>query len=231
MPWNSGKRPRSTRSWRHSLPCAAKRWPAAGTPSPPRGRSATPSSSRTGRARRCSPSARRPVYVAWRTSDDYFELGRQHLPAHSPSRLGSENVNVEPTPSWLFTQIRPPWSSTNFRHRVSPRPVPSIFFAAVGAGYRWEHRFAAPHEICGRGNERKPRGAHRILRDRRPAAQFRGNATQGEVVVADRWRVRGRTEGRASSRLAWRSHGELWRRPTNSPLFPTGVVREVLMGK
>jgi len=29
-------------------------------------------------------------------------------------------VNVEPTPSRLFTQIRPPCSSTNFRHKVSP---------------------------------------------------------------------------------------------------------------
>jgi hypothetical protein len=41
------------------------------------------------------------------------------------------NVKVEPTPSWLFTQIFPPWSSTNFRHKVSPSPVPSTFVAAV----------------------------------------------------------------------------------------------------
>src|SRR5262245_43456387 len=39
------------------------------------------------------------------------------------------NVNVEPIPTWLLTQIRPPWSSTNFRHRVSPSPVPSCFAA------------------------------------------------------------------------------------------------------
>ena len=26
-------------------------------------------------------------------------------------RTGIVNVNVEPSPSWLFTQIRPPWSS------------------------------------------------------------------------------------------------------------------------
>ena len=32
-----------------------------------------------------------------------------------------------PRPTSLFTQIRPPWSSTNFRHRVSPSPVPSTF--------------------------------------------------------------------------------------------------------
>src|SRR5262249_28836138 len=38
---------------------------------------------------------------------------------------------VEPTPTSLFTQIRPPCSSTNFRHSVSPSPVPSTFFSAV----------------------------------------------------------------------------------------------------
>ena len=51
--------------------------------------------------------------------------------AYSPRRTGIVNVNVEPAPSSLFTQISPPWSSTNFRHRVSPSPVPSIFFDAV----------------------------------------------------------------------------------------------------
>jgi|SoiMetStandDraft_2_1073263.scaffolds.fasta_scaffold240997_2 hypothetical protein len=40
-------------------------------------------------------------------------------------------MNVEPTPIWLFTQIFAPWSSMNFRHKVSPSPVPSTFFAAV----------------------------------------------------------------------------------------------------
>src|SRR5213078_3771157 len=35
--------------------------------------------------------------------------------AHSSRRTGSVNVNVEPCPAWLFTQIRPPWSSMNFR--------------------------------------------------------------------------------------------------------------------
>ena len=44
---------------------------------------------------------------------------------------GSVKVNVEPAPSWLFTQIRPPWSSTNFRERASPSPVPSAFLSAV----------------------------------------------------------------------------------------------------
>src|SRR5215831_19314653 len=56
-------------------------------------------------------------------------LGRYN-PAR-PRCAGIVNVNVEPAPSWLFTQIRPPCSSTNFRHKVSPSPVPSIFFAAV----------------------------------------------------------------------------------------------------
>jgi hypothetical protein len=31
---------------------------------------------------------------------------------------GIVNVNVEPTPIWLFTQVLPPWSSTNFRHEL-----------------------------------------------------------------------------------------------------------------
>jgi hypothetical protein len=35
---------------------------------------------------------------------------------YSPRRTGIVNVNVEPSPTWLFTQIRPPWSSMNFRH-------------------------------------------------------------------------------------------------------------------
>ena len=46
-------------------------------------------------------------------------------------RTGIVKVNVDPTPTWLFTQIRPPCSSTNFRHRVSPSPVPSTFLSAV----------------------------------------------------------------------------------------------------
>jgi hypothetical protein len=50
---------------------------------------------------------------------------------HSPRRIGSVKVNVEPTPTSLFTQIRPPCSSTNFRHSVSPSPVPSTFLSAV----------------------------------------------------------------------------------------------------
>ncbi len=51
--------------------------------------------------------------------------------AHSSRRTGSVNVNVEPCPTWLFTQIRPPWSSMNFRERASPSPVPSAFLSAV----------------------------------------------------------------------------------------------------
>src|SRR2546422_980769 len=47
-----------------------------------------------------------------------------------PASLGLD-LNVEPTPTWLVTQIFPPCSSTNFRQRVSPSPVPSAFFSAV----------------------------------------------------------------------------------------------------
>jgi len=46
-------------------------------------------------------------------------------------RTGSVKVKVEPTPNSLFTQIRPPCNSTNFRQRVSPSPVPSTFLSAV----------------------------------------------------------------------------------------------------
>src|SRR3989442_7151431 len=42
---------------------------------------------------------------------------------------GNVKVNVAPWPSWLLTQILPPWSSTNRRESVSPRPVPSCFLA------------------------------------------------------------------------------------------------------
>src|SRR5262249_27645755 len=52
-------------------------------------------------------------------------------PAYTLCRTGSVKVNVEPTPNSLLAQIRPPCSSTNFRHKVSPSPVPSTFFAAV----------------------------------------------------------------------------------------------------
>jgi hypothetical protein len=45
--------------------------------------------------------------------------------------IGSVNVKVEPFPTWLFTQIRPPCSSTNFRARARPSPVPSTFLSAV----------------------------------------------------------------------------------------------------
>jgi len=40
--------------------------------------------------------------------------------------LGMVNVKVDPMPTWLWTRIRPPWSSMNFRHRVRPSPVPSF---------------------------------------------------------------------------------------------------------
>jgi hypothetical protein len=40
-------------------------------------------------------------------------------------------VKVDPTPNSLFTQIRPPCSSMNFRQSVSPNPVPSTFLSAV----------------------------------------------------------------------------------------------------
>ena len=76
-------------------------------------------------------------YVDWRR--DFIAIRdcvqRTRMPdastQDSSRRIGIVNVNVEPSPTWLLTQIFPPWSSTNFRHRVSPKPVPSTFLAAV----------------------------------------------------------------------------------------------------
>src|SRR5215831_1609247 len=51
--------------------------------------------------------------------------------AHSPWPTGRVNVNVDPSPDWLVTQIRPPCSSMNFRESASPSPVPSTFLSAV----------------------------------------------------------------------------------------------------
>src|SRR5262249_31616883 len=51
--------------------------------------------------------------------------------AHASRWIGSVNVNVEPFPSWLFTQIRPPCNSMSLRARASPSPVPSTFLSAV----------------------------------------------------------------------------------------------------
>src|SRR5262249_43160476 len=74
----------------------------------------------------------RRKFVAGRSSSCLGSLPRNRTsisrPArtpHAPSRTGIVNVNVDPTPTWLLTQILPPWSSTNFRHRVRPSPVPS----------------------------------------------------------------------------------------------------------
>ncbi len=50
---------------------------------------------------------------------------------HPSRRTGSVKANVAPCPTRLFTQIRPPCSSTNLRHRASPSPVPSTFLSPV----------------------------------------------------------------------------------------------------
>src|SRR5262245_34935594 len=59
------------------------------------------------------------------------ECAPPYVPSHASGRPGSVKVNVEPAPSWLWTQIRPPCSSTNFRDRAKPSPVPSTFLSAV----------------------------------------------------------------------------------------------------
>jgi hypothetical protein len=38
-------------------------------------------------------------------------------------------VNVDPSPTWLLTQISPPCSTMNFRESDRPRPVPSTFLS------------------------------------------------------------------------------------------------------
>ena len=42
--------------------------------------------------------------------------------------FGMVNVNVEPLPGSLSSQMRPPCNSTNLRVSASPRPVPSCLF-------------------------------------------------------------------------------------------------------
>jgi hypothetical protein len=46
------------------------------------------------------------------------------------------NVKVDPLPTWLLTQILPPWSSTNFRHSPAAEgdfigTSPQVLFEAV----------------------------------------------------------------------------------------------------
>ena len=42
--------------------------------------------------------------------------------AHAPRPTGSVNVNVDPCPTWLLTQMRPPCNSTNFRREREAEP-------------------------------------------------------------------------------------------------------------
>jgi hypothetical protein len=79
---------------------------------------------------RCVHQTRPHVHLSWYTKRPHLTPPHERS-AQPPWRFGIEKVNVEPTPTWLFTQIRPPCNSMNFRHKVSPRPVPSAFFSAV----------------------------------------------------------------------------------------------------
>src|SRR4029453_15637202 len=56
------------------------------------------------------------------------------LAAHR--RFGIENVNVDPGPTSLFTQIAPPCNSTNLLASARPRPVPSCFRASSAPTWR-----------------------------------------------------------------------------------------------
>ena len=44
--------------------------------------------------------------------------------ACSPTRRGTLKKNVDPWPTWLSTQMRPPCISMNFLLMLRPRPVP-----------------------------------------------------------------------------------------------------------
>src|SRR5216683_2935085 len=68
--------------------------------------------------------------------DDEDQLARHQ-------RRGNVKVNVDPVPSLLSTQIRPPCSSTNFLASVSPRPVPSCFLASSLPTWRNSSKMAA----------------------------------------------------------------------------------------
>src|SRR5262249_7887522 len=54
-----------------------------------------------------------------------FALGLGHGQLLTGCSTGRVNVNVEPCPSSLLTQSRPPCSSTKRRASVNPSPVPS----------------------------------------------------------------------------------------------------------
>src|SRR5215510_12610225 len=59
-------------------------------------------------------------------------------------RTGIANVNVEPSPTWLFTQIRLPRSSTNFRHHtgplhgITPSPRGRKYSFAIPQGFHYD---------------------------------------------------------------------------------------------
>ena len=68
-----------------------------------------------------SPPRRRSAPVSERTRRPRID---------HPSRVtGNTNVNAEPLPTSLSTQILPPCSSMNLRQSAKPRPVPSCFAA------------------------------------------------------------------------------------------------------
>jgi hypothetical protein len=49
-------------------------------------------------------------------------------------RTGIVNVNVEPSPTWLFTQIRPLVEFDNLPGTKLPEPVPFAFFLTSASG-------------------------------------------------------------------------------------------------
>src|SRR5262249_38711976 len=55
----------------------------------------------------------------------------QRRSPHAFCRLGRVKRKMLPLPAALSTQRRPPWSSTSFRERGRPSPVPSARFPSV----------------------------------------------------------------------------------------------------
>src|SRR6266853_6573140 len=58
---------------------------------------------------------------------------RVHAAARSRARRGISKIKVEPVPSSLSTQIRPPCISMNFLLMLRPRPVPPCSLAMVAS--------------------------------------------------------------------------------------------------
>ena len=165
----------------------------------------------------------------------------------SSGRTGSVKLNVDPWPTWLWTQIRPPCSSTNFLASVSPSPVPSCLRASSRPTWRNSSKIAAwssgaiptpvsltamvttPSAAVAVRPTRPPSGVNFTALDRRFSRiclTFRSSATMSPSRSSTVWvsvipcRVaRSRTRVRALSRAVGR-----WNRPSSSSSRPASTL-------